>query len=798
MSYLEPFPHAGGMALPPIEYADRKDEPGAGALIAGAVFPAAVILLELVSGLCANLFFDPLPSVGHLLLVATVPAVNFALWHAARRERAAPRLEIAAGAAIAISLAYVILFLPILPFAVIGILVGLGILPFAPLFALNASVRWSGRLHPADDHRWRRIGLGAGLGVLALLLVDLPAAATHLALKWERTPADRPRAVGLMRSLGDPDLLLKLCYGADERTGGLVTTLFFTGPAGLWNDRVSGDQEAARRLYFRVTGTAFNAEPHPVAARGTRSWLFDWDADQGGEAVGGQVRGLSLAGSRIDGSVAGNDNLGYFEWTADVANAADRQHEARLTLALPEGAVVSRATLWVNGEPREASVAGRAETRAAYRSVTQARRDPLLVTTAGAGRVLVQAFPIAPAGTIRFRIGYSAPFAIGRDGRRSLALPAIVERNFEVKPEQRHDVWIEGSGPLASADASLRADAAPGGTTLRGSLDDGFLLDRRPRITLPRLTAPTASTTTVAGAGKVPAITVTQRIGIAEAARTPFTILLDGSSGNRKGAEALKAALDAIPNGLPVGLVIAEDEPVAVPAAPWSAVQRRSFLRAIAAAPFDGGEDNVAALERAIGTGAPALVWVHGPQPVDFPDSTLPLQQTLDRSRRLPQLVRYQPEPGRAFTLAGERWFDTARQVSPSADPTADLRALLADFDGGRRWQVTQAVGWGAGRPGSQHIARLWAARRIEQLQEAGGSGRGEQVALAHRLNLVTPVSGAVVLETDADYQANGLPVPTAEDVPAVPEPETWMLLIIGFGVTGWAMRRQRRLALAR
>ena len=70
-------------------------------------------------------------------------------------------------------------------------------------------------------------------------------------------------------------------------------------------------------------------------------------------------------------------------------------------------------------------------------------------------------------------------------------------------------------------------------------------------------------------------------------------------------------------------------------------------------------------------------------------------------------------------------------------------------------------------------------------------TGGAEAIRLAHRLNLVTPVSGAVVLETNADYKRNGLPVPGAEEVPTVPEPETWALIGIVALLSFWALRRQ-------
>ena len=52
---------------------------------------------------------------------------------------------------------------------------------------------------------------------------------------------------------------------------------------------------------------------------------------------------------------------------------------------------------------------------------------------------------------------------------------------------------------------------------------------------------------------------------------------------------------------------------------------------------------------------------------------------------------------------------------------------------------------------------------------------------LAQRHQLVTSVSGAVVLETAKQFKDAGLKPVDIGTVPVIPEPETWLLMIFGF-----------------
>jgi hypothetical protein len=58
---------------------------GAWLLLGGTVvLPALVLAVELATGFCEELFFDPIPDVRHTLAVALVPAANLTAWLCAR------------------------------------------------------------------------------------------------------------------------------------------------------------------------------------------------------------------------------------------------------------------------------------------------------------------------------------------------------------------------------------------------------------------------------------------------------------------------------------------------------------------------------------------------------------------------------------------------------------------------------------------------------------------------------------------------------------------------------------------
>jgi hypothetical protein len=68
-----------------------------------------------------------------------------------------------------------------------------------------------------------------------------------------------------------------------------------------------------------------------------------------------------------------------------------------------------------------------------------------------------------------------------------------------------------------------------------------------------------------------------------------------------------------------------------------------------------------------------------------------------------------------------------------------------------------------------------------------------EAITLAARYQLVTPVTGAVVLETADQYRASGLEPVDAGTVPTIPEPEMVALLTVAGAFLIWIMYMKHR-----
>lgn len=771
--------------------------------IAAVLIPLVTFGIEFLTGMCAGTFFDPMPTLGHVILVGFVPVINALVWTEIYRNKTKHQrvLAWANGIAIGVAIFYALLFLPLMiPGMIAVIFFGFGLLPLAPAFSLLGAIllrrklrRLGGTPRVALPGLWR----GIALAWLIMVAMETPTLITRIGMQKaiSHEPDTQLTGIRWLRALGREETLLRACYGYTARAQS----------SDLWSwlivgaDRVTAEQ--AREIYYRATGHAFNSVPAPNVRTGRGDWdgLSDWtwDEDQGGENVGGRIKGLFLASSRLDTSVNPDAAWSYTEWTMEFRNDSRQQREARAQILLPPGSVVSRLTLWVNGEEREAAFAGRAQTREAYKKVAiQERRDPVLVTTAGPDRIQMQCFPVPPdGGVIKIRLGITAPLALRSETNGLVRLPIILERNFTVRKDFKHTVWAQSPTELKSECATLTTEPSDHGqVALRGLLDDQELASPHALLQAQRQPARRfawAKDTRSSGERYIRQEVFSELV----TARSNLVFVLDGSADMARHWNEVVHVITNTASKMPVTIVLALDR-----------VETLTNAAALALFHPVGGQDNLPALLKAwdvaVRKPGSTIIWIHGPQPLKL-QATAALDQVLERTPKQPQVFELQTEFGPNRIV---EQFENFRSFQPvlREDTTAhDLERVVAQAQGMiPAWRLRRSVvdtestaQANAATDGTLQLARLWANETINRLK----SDRkvDEAIKCAALFQLVTPVSGAVVLETKEQFAQNGLQPVEMDTVPSIPEPGVGALLIISLATLHLARKKTRAIQSA-
>lgn len=112
--------------------------------------------------------------------------------------------------------------------------------------------------------------------------------------------------------------------------------------------------------------------------------------------------------------------IAYTEKTFEIKNTAKANdwrrsrrpntQEAIYTFNLPEGAIVSSASLWVNGVESKSILTTKKKAEKAYKRIVGVeRRDPLLVTWREGNQVSARIFPCSPKEDRIFKLGFTSP-----------------------------------------------------------------------------------------------------------------------------------------------------------------------------------------------------------------------------------------------------------------------------------------------------------------------------------------------------------------------------------------------------
>jgi len=781
------------------------------------------LVFELLTGAMANIWRDPVPTPLHLIalvmiLASLVLSDRFLKPNSALRSRRLfGAVLILNGFAVFVAGLYTLAYLFVLPIAVLCLLgMGLGLMGFAPLFCFLGTLsqmRWLYRNHSVlrVSGLWTMKRTLAGVACALCLgsFVEGPRIAAERALHMAISKDSnlKERGIRWIKVLGAEDQVLQRCYVVRPARG----TRF--------RDESENQSETVREyrsLYYRLTGDPFNSVPKPKTTRAPsflfpeRDWTEDWDAETvadsevGGSAVAGRVRGLSLYSSALDVNLSGDEDgtagpsVAYMEWTLQFQNDSAREREARAQIRLPHNAVCSRLTLWVDGEEREAAFGKRAQVREAYKDVAVVqRRDPALITTTSPDSILLQCFPIPPEQRMKVKIGITAPLEI-RLGEALLSLPHFSERNFTILPDFKHSVWIECPSPYETRSQQRVSDNAAVSTN-QILLTDQEMQD--PSHSVLRLSRPPLGKVFLEGQ----ACLTFRQLPSADKSNAKVCIVLDGSSRMGEVLINWSRILNAFVPGTQFAAVCSGPE-VSV----WSegfSTDTSALLAWLSGRTFEGGCDPVPALGRAWDI-CPSegelcfILWVHAPDPVELSSSDSLMQRLARRPASENSGVRLLsvpvlPGPRRLEEALGDLSSLERISVLDSVQETLEFAAAnLAAEDVVRVHEDASAHVDLIASPSAEigHIGRLAGYEQVRRLARLGGPSNTEQAQeTGIRLRLVTPVTGAVVLEKQSQYDDHGLdPGANEESIPAIPEPEEWVLIIVAALATIYLIYRRR------
>ena len=727
-------------------------------LLAGVIMPAISITLEAITHICDKRYFDPIPSVWHLMLVILVPVAQLHIWFIIKHGT--PQRLVLAGwlnaLSLGVSIFYSFVFIPFLPLAAIPI-VGIVSLPaLAPMLSLVTAIVQRHQLKqiaaraPQKFFVMRKVGLLTGLALTAACigLLELPASRTRYGLKLATSefPETRAKGIHFLREFGSREYLLRACYGRNEGPTDFLIHVFSVQPNITSTD--------ARQIYYRVTGEHFNTS----LPSQNRSLLsrdeFGFDSDQNGANIGGIIKGLSLSKSRIYTNADADGGIAYTEWTLVFINESAHWNEARAEVQLPPGAVVSRLTLWTDGEEREAAFADKGKVTDAYLQL----RSPVSVTTSGRDRILVQCYPVpAGHGEMKIRIGITIPLLLEDLNNAKLLLPHFIDRNFRIPDEVTHSVLVKSKTSISSASSAfMKTDFTADIFAHRGRIPEREMSNPRTTILIARRNVPIWS--------KDPFQSGNFMIQQNFEARRPqhlyrLVLVVDTSAATPDMTDELIAALGSIPAGFDFKLVLANADGISHHVTA-SGVNEASAL--LSNATFGGGADNVPALLKAwdLATEKPgnnAIVWVHGPQLVQLQPAK-ELRWRWETEPYGPSLYSLQTRSGSDQILKTLDGIDKVKSVARTNEFGVDFRRLLQRLTG----QMT-TIEWvrtskkvnslpypNEGIQTSDQLARLWANDEVTRILAAGDKSLNEAATmLAARYQLVTPVTGAVIEEKE-------------------------------------------------
>ena len=578
---------------------------------------------------------------------------------------------------------------------------------------------------------------GSGLALAAFAIAEARPVQIRVAESMALADEISEKETGLriLRTLNAEREIKMNC--ADPHTSGLAGMFLPLG----------GDAE--RRLYFAATGKPYRDRQSDMSLM-SNDYLRR-------HVVGAPVDGLSLHRSAIHGELHPNSLSSSLNWTFVFKNRTYTDQQARAEIAIPEGAVISDLTLWVNGKPQSGAFSATESARSDSSNpiskviwTDEKQSLPVLITDLGRGRYLLQASPVPGRGELKVSVSITEPLKIDGSSKASLGIPHFIDTNFALTG--KHQLGLRCDQAMQSTLKSITpAVTADGASTLTGELAEADISNSTFSVRLEKAQGFQRSLAADSFAG---GYIVQERKERTVTAPKHLVVVVDASERMKKHAGEVAAALKKIPSGITTSVLLAGDKDDAKP------VSLDEALKFLKEENFVGGQDNlhgiVSAAELAGASSGGAVMWIHGPQP-GFNDE----MYIVAPYAAAPKF--YELALDDCLTDANE-FFKNHREIGPftalerGGPLQDDLEAFFSKWAPGAKETVIDShrvaevpatpelfKGFSPAKPENKEVAILKASGEVRQLIAKGKLDEAARMGI--RYHIVTPVSGAVVTQ---------------------------------------------------
>lgn len=430
-------------------------------------------------------------------------------------------------------------------------------------------------------------------------------------------------ALSFLRQINSERQLRLLC--ADSRSAGF---------AGLF---IPIKPSEAERLYFMLEGKPFvienktdRAASVPIEGFTTVNTTYQMNAEQlKNFAIGAKIPGVSLTRSTINGRLHPDNLSATLVWTMVFQNEGKDLQTARAEISLPESAAITGAKIWQDGESIDGDFsADGSSSQLGYRQGPDGR-----LTELGRGKYLLQSKSLTPDSQVKMQVTMVVPMDLEQLESAQIKLPQIIASNFSLEGD--HSLELLSDNKIENSAAAFTAgQRADGLTFLSGSLTPEqienspltILCKRQPITNLAsckdkgvfkqhfhKVRPATAQENP--GSPKYGLYLIRQIEQTIASAPGRVVVVLDGSVETSKYLDQIKNALNHIPSGIPVSVMVAstEDKTFTKPEDLKTAMPKLKDVK------FTGGQENLKALVKAAEfagqTKEGVVLWLHGRQP---------------------------------------------------------------------------------------------------------------------------------------------------------------------------------------